>query len=256
MIGLKELRELFSQSSPRKVYAADQNPVSAKTVGTTAALLAAVVAKPRWVELQNAGYTPVAIGPSDVAIASGLLLKDPKGSGGLVELFTLAAIYGVVERALEAMQGGVADDGGEQTDETAEANSAAVNDMTLLSATPAENDAYYFGGDRPFDELVLNIGTQGEGVWTLAWEYYNGSTWVAIPGVVDGTEGFTATAGEHSVTFTPPEDWAGTTVKAITAFWIRARVSAYTSVTTQPKGTQSWVTRNSSEVRVMEGNVV
>lgn len=146
--------------------------------------------------------------------------------------------------AITSMQGAVADDGGVQTDETTEANNDTANDMTLLPAAPAVNDAYYFGGVYPFQQLTINIGTagvKGAGAWTITWEYWNGSAWATVS-VTDGTSEFTV-AGTSNVTFTPPVDWASTAVAGITAYWIRARVTAATlPITTQPLGTQSWVT--------------
>ena len=91
----------------------------------------------------------------------------------------------------KALAGGVADDGGAETDETTETNSAAANDMTLLPAAPAENDAYYFGfNDKPAG-FILNVGTAGEGGggenWDITWEYSKGSdAWDALAGVTDG----------------------------------------------------------------------
>jgi len=144
-----------------------------------------------------------------------------------------------VEKTPVSLEGAVADDGGVQTDETTAANDSTANDMTLLPATPALDDAYYFGCSTPKDFLRINIGTAGEGTWTITWEYWNGA-WTALSGVTDGTSGFTAAAGNHDVTYTFPTDWAETAVNGITSYWIRARVSAYTSVTTQPLGTQAW----------------
>jgi hypothetical protein len=139
-----------------------------------------------------------------------------------------------------APTGAVADDGGVQTDQTTAAGDTTANDMTLLPATPAQNDAYYFGYvTAPWDVLRLNIGIQGAGTWTITWEYWN-AAWVALSGVTDGTTGFRAAAGEHDVIWTLPTDWALKTVDSISAYWVRARVSAYTSKTTQPKGTQAW----------------
>ncbi len=140
----------------------------------------------------------------------------------------------------KVVDGAVADDGGVQTTETAAAQNATANDMTLLPATPAINDAYYFGFDYLWDNLLLNIGTQGVGVWTLSWEYWNGG-WVALVGVTDNTLGFTASTGIKTVLFIRPGDWVLTNVNGVgNKYWIRARVSAYTSVTQQPKGTQTW----------------
>ena len=144
-----------------------------------------------------------------------------------------------IDRAVDAA---VADDGGTYTDETAAANSATANDMTLLPAAPAVNDAYYFGYDYRTRKVSVNIGTQGVGTWTITWEYYNGSAWTALSGVSDGTAGFTAAAGEKDVTYTLPTDWAKTSVNGASKYWIRARVSAFTSITTQPLGTQAYGT--------------
>ena len=139
-----------------------------------------------------------------------------------------------------AVAGAVADDGGVQTDETAAANNPTANDMTLLPAVPAVNDAYYFGYSAPWDWLRSNIGTAGTGTWTIVWEYWNGAAWATLPDTVDGTSHF-GNAGEREVTFTRPTDWAMTTILTMSLYWIRARVSSYTSITTQPKGTQAWI---------------
>lgn len=141
----------------------------------------------------------------------------------------------------QSMKGAIADDGGTQTDETTEANDATANDMTLLPAIPAVDDAYYFGSDEPFHKLRINIGTNGDGVWVITWEYYNGA-WVTISDVVDGTNGFKAGTGNKEVSFSPPSDWTKTTIQSINAFWIRARVTTGdASPTSQPLGTQCWI---------------
>lgn len=146
---------------------------------------------------------------------------------------------------LEIVVGGAAaDDGGVFTDETTEAQNDTANDMTLLPATPAVNDAYYFGFIKQFDVVIVNIGTQGAGVWTIVWEYWNGSAWVALSGVTDGTDHLRAATGNREVSFTRPGDWATTNDGGnlpATIYWIRGRVSAYTSVTIQPLGTQAWI---------------
>lgn len=143
---------------------------------------------------------------------------------------------------LEIVVGGaVADDGGVKTNETVAAQNATANDMTLLPAVPAVDDAYYFGHTKKFDVMKLNVETNGAGVWTIVWEYWNEATWTALVGLTDGTTGFTAGTGNREVSHTPQVDWATTAVAAITLYWIRARVSAYTSVTTQPLGTQAWI---------------
>lgn len=132
----------------------------------------------------------------------------------------------------------IADDGGSMTDETTEANEATADDMTLLPATPAVNDAYYFGfNESTIGAIKLNVSTAGVGTWTITWEYYNGA-WTALSGVTDGTTGFTM-AGENTISWTVPSDWATTTVNSQGPFYyVRGRVSAYTTINAQPLGQQ------------------
>ena len=144
-----------------------------------------------------------------------------------------------VARGIANLIHAIAEDGGVQTDETVAANSIAANDMNLLPASPQENDAYYFGGSIKFDTVRLNVGTAGVGTWTLTYEYWNGSAWVALSYVSDGTNGFT-TAGINDINFLRPSDWQKRVLLTYDNYWIRARVSSFTSKTTQPLGTKAW----------------
>ncbi|MDD2904515.1 MAG: proton-conducting transporter membrane subunit [Syntrophales bacterium] len=105
---------------------------------------------------------------------------------------------------------------------------------------PNVGDAYYFGWatEMPI-KYDVNVGTAGTGTWTVTWEYYNGS-WTALSGLVDNTVGFTA-VGTNSVYWTKPTDATKTTLLSIEAFWVRARISSYTSMGVQALGTQAWV---------------
>lgn len=132
-----------------------------------------------------------------------------------------------------------ADDGGVLTNQTVAANEESPDDMTLLPAAPAVNDAYYFGAHARFRSVVVDVSVAGEGVWTLTWEYWNGATWAALADVVDATTGFQA-SGVNDVRYTLPADWASNTVNGVAAFHIRARVSAFTSITQQPLGRQAY----------------
>jgi hypothetical protein len=136
--------------------------------------------------------------------------------------------------------GGVADDGGVETDETSAAQNATANDLTLLPAVPAVGDAYDFGFDKVFDVIRLVLGIQGVGTWTVMWKYWNGA-WTNLAGVTDPTNGFRAVAGTYEVAFTRPGDWALKVIQGKNLYWVRAEVTAYTSITTQPKGTQAWI---------------
>jgi len=194
---------------------------------------------------QQASNPPGRTGMASVGInlpTVGLAMATGPG-GGMAAFGPLSVPAPSVSRVLSSgnpLGGAVADDGGVQSDETAAANNDLANDMTLLPAVPAVNDAYYFGLGALWDYLRLNIGTSAVGVWTLAWEYWNGFTWSALPGLNDGTSAFTL-AGWREVNFTRPADWAVTTVGPIAdIYWIRARVSSYDSIIAQPKGSRAF----------------
>jgi hypothetical protein len=145
-----------------------------------------------------------------------------------------------IGQALAAITGGTA-----FSDETAAANSAGAGDVSLTSVAGAKNDAYYFRHWRPFSALAINTSQVAKAA-TIVWEYYNGSTWATVPGLVDGTVGFTVLTKEL-VTFTPPVDWAKDTPTPGTPMYsIRARESAAGGGGYQQAlGTQVWI--NSSE---------
>jgi hypothetical protein len=136
--------------------------------------------------------------------------------------------------------GAVLDDGGVQTDYTAQINSPAANDVPLLPVAPLViNDAFYFGLSQPWDQLWLNIGVPGDGNWLLVEEYWNGTAWAALTVLKDNTNQF-MTAGKNNIKWTRPGDWALTTILGMNLYWIRARVAAVVSYTIQPLGTQGW----------------
>lgn len=129
--------------------------------------------------------------------------------------------------------GAVQDDGGTLTDYTDEARSRTSNDLPLLPASPAVNDATYLLADEPFGTVSLSITSELIGTLTLALEYWDGATWSALSDIKDTSEGFTKT-GQHTISWTIPGGWAGTTVDTRTGYAMRFRVSAFTSLTNQP----------------------
>ena len=135
------------------------------------------------------------------------------------------------------IQTAIANDGGVFTNETSGAISSAGLDMTLLPVVPAVGDEYYFGAQLEYTILVLAVGQAGVGVWDLVWEYYDSDSWKALAEVEDNSNGFTL-ASSRTISFARPIDWATTTVTGSTnsSFFIRARVSSFTSVITNPIG--------------------
>jgi len=132
------------------------------------------------------------------------------------------------------VKGAAQDDGGVFTDYTPEAQSSTANDVELLPASPAAADAFYFGFDIPAGMVTLDVDQAGVGTWAVTWEYYDGASWTALSDVDDRTSAFSV-LGQNIVTWTVPADWSTTTIVTIPAYWVRARVSSFTSLTTQPK---------------------
>ena len=133
----------------------------------------------------------------------------------------------------------IADDGGTTTDETVEANDGVSNDMTLLPSSPAVGDAYYFGDETIFSQFELNISQAGAGTWDIVWEYYDGSAWVSLANVTDGTSDFQS-SGTGTVSWDIPSDWVSTNVGGVNnLYWIRARLDTFTSLSTQPLGQEA-----------------
>ena len=172
-----------------------------------------------------AGGSPDFISAEYIGVASDDL--DAIGAGIVT---ALNAAY------TSAVAGAVADDGGVFTDETTEANNATTGDMTLLPASAAQDDAYYFGGLVPFARLNLTISQVGTGTYTLAWEFWNGTAWTAVSNLTDNTTNW-KTTGTNSVVFDRPTTWATTTIGGVgPMYFLRAVVDAGT-VTQQPLGT-------------------
>jgi len=94
-----------------------------------------------------------------------------------------------------------------------------------------QDDAFYFGGDLPFDSVGIKITTQGVGTTTTTvWEYYNGSSWTTLTLLSQGVDDFTEATGYYINAFTPPSDWTANDDPSVGTnhYWIRARQSAAT----------------------------
>lgn len=120
-------------------------------------------------------------------------------------------------------------EGSPYTDDTLHAGDAA-GDVELLPATPAEDDAVYFGCASKFSGIVVDMKTAGDGTHTaFAWEYWNGSAWTAIPAgsqLLDDSDEFTTGTDTYVISFIPPSDWATTTVNSSAAlYWVRFRIT-------------------------------
>ncbi len=77
----------------------------------------------------------------------------------------------------------IADDGGVFTDETLEASEPTADDVNIFPATPADDDAFYFGHTERFNRVKVDI-TDANGVGSVVqWEYWTTNpvpNWVTI----------------------------------------------------------------------------
>ena len=118
-----------------------------------------------------------------------------------------------------------------------------ADDVPLLPASPAVNDAFYFGFGSPFDGLSVNLTTPGVGSWATDREYWNGTAWTALQGQADNTNNWTV--GQlKTVKFDRPIDWATRNMNAVdpvfpnqALYYVRVKINLFTSMTTQPKAT-------------------
>lgn len=127
------------------------------------------------------------------------------------------------------------DDGGSFTDDSADAKDAGAGDVPLLPATPAQNDAFYFGAPVRFKQIEMDVaGTNGVSATTdLKFEYWNGSAWASFSGLTDGTSGLTDLSAGKKISWSIPATWALKTVNSQSAYWFRIRENA---------GSPSWST--------------
>lgn len=125
--------------------------------------------------------------------------------------------------------------------------------------TAVVNDALYIGviasglwgtNNQHFSDVAFNIGTPiaGTGI-TIAWEYWNGSAWTAVVSYQDDTVGFTA-SGAKSFKWGMQPTQTQATVNGILASWLRARMSALTTITEGGANQTSVITVKDGKVNI------
>jgi len=109
-------------------------------------------------------------------------------------------------------------------DHSAEADTEAG---TPFDAMTDANDFLYLGKATRFKEVYANLAVSGS-YTGLVWEYWDGDEWKALvtSGAGDGLD------ADGPITFTPPADWAKTTVNSQNLYWIRASATAVTTPAT------------------------
>jgi len=102
----------------------------------------------------------------------------------------------------------------------------------VAGSTPALNDCMYFGASSPFFALILNVGIAVVKNAGLAYEYWTGAAWAAVGASCDLNY-----TGLSSLVTSGKSNWAVTTINGQNLYWIRVRISSFTSWTTSPTQT-------------------
>jgi hypothetical protein len=123
---------------------------------------------------------------------------------------------------------------------TISANRVTGN-FDMFANSPTADDAFYICASNPFYEFDISFATGNISIasttHTLAYEYYNGSAWTALPSLTDGTSGLTTTG---TISWTIPTDWflwnMVTNVPAVPSatsagYVVRVRLVSFTSIT-------------------------
>ena len=132
-------------------------------------------------------------------------------------------------------------DGGSFTDNTDEANTPGGTAFYPFAATPASNDAVYFGSSFKFLGAITRLQTLGtdSGALDVDWEYWDGDSWEALSwtAATTGADQFTASG---KTTWSLPSAWAKTEVNSGgSLYFVRARVNGG-GYTVSPKLWEAW----------------
>ena len=127
-------------------------------------------------------------------------------------------------------------------DDTTDANDAGAGDIYLIQQDAQADDAAYIGLPAPTTGIIVtNATTAADWVLTLTWEYYDGDSWESLQGIVDETDSFQNLGSDMFITWDVPPDWEPTTINSQGPFYyVRARVSAFTSINQTFLADQMW----------------
>lgn len=122
-------------------------------------------------------FTYIAGGASNDTIRRGVGTWD---LDGFIDAESIAVPWLDVSDTKPHAQAAIQEDGGAFTDFTTAAQNVTVDDVDLLPAAPAADDAFYVGAERVFDRIGLTLSTPGAGTWVIAWEYWDGDNWTSL----------------------------------------------------------------------------
>jgi len=188
--------------------------------------------------------------------AGDALFNTGQAGSGFIDLYSLAGVNGMLLDGISGYTNGAAAspfEGG-----TYSANYAQETNYQYFNSTMAVNDSMYFGlTAQTWNNIYLNVLTAlaATGL-TSVWEYWNGTAWTTFTPTLGGT-GSLASVGALSAEWSLPlQGWVLKTINGLSAYWVRQRVTAITSVTTYPRqGSRRTYWRKRTAGPTIVGNV-
>ena len=115
-------------------------------------------------------------------------------------------------------------DGSAYEDNSAEADTLGGSPFIALEDA---DDILYLGKNTKFKEVYFDLQTNGS-YTGIAWEYWDGDSWASLTVSGNGAN----LSQDGPVSFTPPNDWARTTVNGQNLYWIRVKATEVTTAAT------------------------
>lgn len=157
--------------------------------------------------------------------------EDPGGTEELQQV-------GIMDLFLE---GGLLYDGMAYLDSLDCTKDTATDDVDLLGmhapVVPVLGNARYYGYSKPFDTLLVDLTTVGDGVWQVVWEYWDGDSWEDLDASDPSGAWLLGDPGWKTVDWDLPGDWATSTIDGHgPLYWVRERVTLLDHCDTAPLG--------------------
>jgi len=123
------------------------------------------------------------------------------------------------------------DDNGVFSDVSLDLNTFS-RDSVAFELVAAE-DYLYYGRYKPFPAIYFELTVANTTVGTQAVEYWNGTAWASVAGLIDETKCYLRSG---FIYFDQASDWAAIAVDSIEAYWLRFKPALDLSAGTSLKG--------------------
>lgn len=178
---------------------------------------------------QKAKASVLSPGANQQILLHDLILHNRSGGnanlGALIKLNSLGYLFGLLQS------------GNPVVDVTTLIQAGTVQDIITTTA----NDGFLVQSERKFNLIGLAVSQAQTGTPVYAFEYYNGTSYVALPDIIE-TPDF-STTGDKTLVFSAPRDWALGSTLAVGGSSTRysIRVIATTAPTQAVQANDVWI---------------